>query len=115
MIKVLKKVQMKICPNPKCEKIIENLIIARDCSKKPADIYYACPHCLFKLDPTTTQVYKKEEVLIEEKLETKRTTSEREIPPGCPKYLGYLLNGLKDAVIPKECLICPKMVDCMRT
>ena len=29
------------------------------------------------------------------------------------KYLGYLNSGSKASIILKECLICPKMTDCM--
>ena len=32
---------------------------------------------------------------------------------GCPQNFGYLANRPKDAPIPQECLLCPKMVDCM--
>ena len=111
---MLKKIQMNSCPNPNCQKKFENILIVHDNSQNPADVYYACPHCLLKLDPTTTQLFKKEEILIEEKTETKITKPEREIPPGCPKYLGYLFIGLKNALIPKECLSCPKMLDCTK-
>jgi hypothetical protein len=111
-IKVLKEIQMNICPNQKCQKKFENLIIVHDNSKMPADIYYACPYCLVKLDPTATQVLKKEEIFVEVKKETKRIHPEREIPTGCPQYLGYLFVRPKDAIIPQECLICSKMLDC---
>lgn len=110
---MLKKI-LYTCPNPKCQKKFENLIIVHDNSKIHTEIYYACPYCLTKLDPTTTQGLEKEEILIEEKTEIESTHPEREIPPGCPKYLGYLLNHLKDSVLPEDCLICPKMVDCTR-
>jgi hypothetical protein len=111
-INVLKKIQINSCPNPKCQEKFENLIIVHDNSKMPADIYYACPYCLSKLDPTTTQVLKKEETFVEEKTETSRKHLEREIPSGCPQYLGYLSVRPKDAIIPQECLICSKMLDC---
>ena len=104
---------MKNCPNPKCKKKLENIIIVNENSTDPADFYYACSHCLYKLDPTTTKLFKKEEIVIEEKTETKRKQPEREIPTECPKHFGYLLIGLKNAPIPEECFICPKMLDCM--
>lgn len=106
------KFKMNCCPNPKCQRKLEKLIIVNENSTNPAKINFACPYCGFKLDPTTTQLFKKEEILIEEKTETKRIQPEREIPSGCPKYLGYLKNGL-NSIILKECLICPKMADCM--
>jgi hypothetical protein len=111
-IKVLKKI-LYTCPNPNCQKKFETLIIVHDHSKKRTEKYYACPQCLTELDPTTTQGLEKEEILIEEKTETERTHPEREIPPGCSNYLGYLRNHLNDA-LPEECLICTKMLECTR-
>ena len=114
MILFMTIIQMNCCPNPKCQKKLEKLIIVNENSSSPADFYYACPHCQFKLDPTTTQLFKKEEISIKQKTQTKRKQSKRENPPGCPKYFGYLANGLKDSLILNECLICPKMLDCTR-
>ena len=57
-----KKIQLNSCPNPKCEKKFENLIIVHDNSQKASDKYYACPYCLMKLDPIATQILKKEEI-----------------------------------------------------
>jgi len=32
---------------------------------------------------------------------------------GCPQTFGYLANRPPETPIPQECLLCPKMVDCM--
>lgn len=32
---------------------------------------------------------------------------------GCPEHFGYLANRPSDTPIPPQCLVCPKMVDCM--
>jgi hypothetical protein len=111
-----KKIQLNSCPNPKCEKKFENLIIVHDNSQIPSDSYYACPYCLMKLDPIATQILKKEEISIEENAEKKTEIAvphtKKEIPQGCPQYFGYLRVRPKDAIIPQECLICQKMFDC---
>jgi hypothetical protein len=111
-----KKIQLNSCPNPKCEKKFENLIIVHDNSQIPSDSYYACPYCLMKLDPIATQILKKEEISIEDKAEEKieiaDTHLKKEIPQGCPQYFGYLCVRPKDALIPQECLVCQKMLDC---
>ena len=39
-----------ICPNPKCHREIQEPILLNNLSKTPAEHYYACPHCLIKLD-----------------------------------------------------------------
>jgi hypothetical protein len=56
-----------------------------------------------------SQVFKKIEDLILVSTETKEKVKET----GCPEEFGYLANRPKDAPIPQECLLCPKMVDCM--
>ena len=109
---MLKQIQINSCPNPKCQQKFENLIIVHDNSKMPPDTYYACPYCLIKLDPTTTQILKKETIFVEQKTQTKRRHPQREIPSGCPQYFGYLVIRPKDAIIPEECLSCLKILDC---
>jgi len=39
-----------VCPNPKCNEKIEELFLVNDYSTTPAKHYYACPHCLLKLN-----------------------------------------------------------------
>lgn len=43
-----------------------------------------------------------------EELETKEDESS-----GCPDEFGYLANRPAETPIPSQCLVCPKMVDCM--
>jgi hypothetical protein len=51
-----------ICPNPKCHREIEEPILLNNLSKTPTEQYYACPHCLIKLDTDAEN----EEDIIEE-------------------------------------------------
>jgi hypothetical protein len=106
------KLQMNECPNPKCQKPLEKLIIVDNTSKN-SKFNFACPHCEFILDPTKTQLFKKEQKLIQQKTETKKIQPKKESPPECPKHLGYLKNGSKNSIILTECLTCPKMTECM--
>jgi hypothetical protein len=121
-----------ICPNPKCGREIEEPILLTNLSVKPTEQYDACPHCFTKLIPETpfepdeatlseedeiletsrkagSQALKKVEDLILGSSENKEETKET----GCPEKFGYLANRPKDAPIPPDCLLCPKMVDCM--
>jgi DNA-directed RNA polymerase subunit RPC12/RpoP len=109
---MLKQIQMYICSNPKCQKKFDDFIIVHDNSKMPADIYYACPYCLLKLDPTATQVLKKDEIFVEENTESDGDHLENVVPTDCPHYLGYLFAHFNDAIISKECLLCSRMSDC---
>jgi len=120
-----------ICPNPKCGRELEEPILLTNLSVNPTEKYDACPYCFTKLIPETagepeevnlstnevletskeagSQVFKKIEDLILVSTETKEKVKET----GCPEEFGYLANRPKDAPIPQECLLCPKMVDCM--
>jgi hypothetical protein len=94
------------CPNPKCHKRIEELIIVTDASTKPKEQYYACPHCYARLDWIST---KPQEQKDERKMKEKG-------PSRCPHHFGYLamqayLRG-EDFPIPRECLACEKALDC---
>jgi len=93
-----------ICPNPNCHKKIEELIIVSDKSSTPEEQYYACPHCYMKLDWISTTLEK------EKKIEEKG-------PSRCTHHFGYLavrvlLRG-EDVPISRECLACPKVLDCV--
>lgn len=130
------------CPNPKCQREIEEPILLNRLSKKPVEQYYACPHCFMKLDvdikdsQTLKEEEKEEEKLAvvplekEEKLavvplekeEEKKEKEEPAVvpskkeqkgPSGCNHDLGYLARRPKDVPIPQECLVCSKIVDCM--
>jgi hypothetical protein len=109
---MLKKIQLNICPNPSCQKTFENLIIIHDESKMPAEIFYGCPYCFFKLDPTATNVLKKMEKVIEVKISC-NSSSKKETIPNCPHYFGYLFEHFSDSIIPKQCLECEKMSSCI--
>jgi len=39
------------CPNPKCHRKIEEPVLLNNLSTTPAEHYYACPNCFFKLPP----------------------------------------------------------------
>jgi DNA-directed RNA polymerase subunit RPC12/RpoP len=110
--KMLKKVQLNTCPNPKCQRTFENLIDVHDKSKTPTLNYYACPYCLFKLDPiaknTSTTI---------EKIEVQRSgslDSEQEIIVNCPQHFGYLADHFSDSIIMSQCLECKRMFDCIK-
>lgn len=66
------------CSNPSCEKAFDEPKLIQ---------YYACPHCLTK---------------IEEKQKT-----------GCQHWFGYLNQKDKSESIPQECVECEKAVECM--
>ncbi len=114
------------CPNPKCRREIEEPILLTNLSVTPPEQYDACPYCFSKLDPNTAnqdetnaleededpnfQVLKKVEDLI---LSSNGPQEKEKETSGCPEDFGYLANRPENVPIPPECMLCPKMVDCM--
>ena len=65
----------------------------------------------------TEELEEAEELEEPEELEEAPTIEEPETKEaessGCPEEFGYLANRPADTPIPSQCLVCPKMVDCM--
>jgi hypothetical protein len=116
-----KELELITCPNPECQEKIRELIVVSDVSTKPVERYYACPHCFFKLDVLTAQFLRKEKMRehAEEEKKIKKEPSAKPPekkergPSGCPHHFGYLESLPEDVPIPRECLACPKVLDCV--
>jgi len=103
-----------ICPNSKCHGKIKEPILLTNLSTTPKEQYYACPHCLIKLDIISTQPQKeKEEEKREEETPVEPPEKEEKGPSRCAGHFGYLATRPKNAPIPQECLTCPKVLDCV--
>jgi len=170
-----------VCPNPKCQKEIEEPIILTILSVTPPKKYEACPHCFTKLEPepmieqkdvsrstvdneevmeeevtpspSENSVLEKvkdsgprflkrfralipgsngpqkeereiaeepqalasdeEETVTKEEPKTKPSAEKEKVSSGCTHTFGYLANRPPETPIPQECLLCPKIVDCM--
>ena len=63
-----------------------------------------------KEEPKTEPVAKEEP---KEETKTEPSAKKERESSGCPEYFGYLANRPPDAPIPPQCLVCPKMVDCV--
>lgn len=95
-----------VCPYPKCKKEFERPLMLTDFSKTPRETYYACPHCLTKVD-----VLVKDQSLDLVSLQTSESAPEK-TPSECPYRFGYLKTLPKDAAVPDGCLACPKLLQC---
>ena len=62
-------------------------------------------------EETKTEAFVKEET--KEAFRMEQDGKEEIEPSGCPEHFGYLANRPPDASIPPQCLVCPKMVDCV--
>jgi hypothetical protein len=116
-----KELELINCPNPECQEKIRELIVVSNVSTKPVERYYACPRCFFKLDVISAQFLREEKMREHAEEEKKRKEEpsvkppekEEKGPSGCAGYLGYLASLPEDVPIPRECLACPKVLDCV--
>jgi len=93
------------CPYDGCGKKFEKPTVLTDFSTIPRSSYYACPHCMSRLDIT---------VVGEKIRDIKATEYPRvfESPAKCAHFFGGLNPLPPDTMLPDECLICPKVLQC---
>jgi DNA-directed RNA polymerase subunit RPC12/RpoP len=93
------------CPYKGCGKSFDKLSVLTDPSSMPRQTYYACPHCMSKLD-----------VEIEDlKIVGVKPTEYPKVldsPAKCARYFGFLNTVPGGLDIPDECLVCPKVLQC---
>ena len=75
------------CPNVGCGKVFRKVLVVSDLSKNPTRTFCACPYCLSKVKIAVKGV--------------------------CQHYFGYLKKLSRSDSIPDECLICPKITQCL--
>jgi predicted RNA-binding Zn-ribbon protein involved in translation (DUF1610 family) len=73
--------------------------------------YYACPHCLAKIDKAKTQ--KEEESKKVSAKAYRVPDAKAETGTKCLHHFGYLKNRPKNTPIPDECLTCDRMIECL--
>ncbi len=95
-----------VCPYYECRKEFEKPLMLTDFSKTPRETYYACPHCLTKVD-----VVAKDSNLNSVSVETSNNPLEKP-PTECAHHFGYLKTLPKEATMPDGCLTCPKLLQC---
>jgi DNA-directed RNA polymerase subunit RPC12/RpoP len=93
------------CPYDGCGKKFEKPTVLTDFSTVPRSSYYACPHCMSRLDITMDGMKIKE---------IKPTDYPRvfDSPAKCAHFFGSINAFPADAQLPDECLICPKVLQC---
>jgi len=96
-----------MCPYFQCRKTFRKPLMLTDSSKIPRETYYACPHCLSKVDVTIDDAENVHKLSIK--------ASERNELAGlieCPHHIGYLKNLPKDS-IPEKCFTCANLMQCL--
>lgn len=94
------------CPYNECKKEFEKALMLTDFSRTPRETYYACPHCLTKVE-----VVAEDQKLDSISVETTGSPVEK-APTECARHFGYLEALPKEATIPDECLTCSKLLQC---
>ena len=93
------------CPYDGCGKKFDKPTVLTDGSTLPRTSYYACPHCMSRLDITTEGLKIKD---------IKATDYHRvfDSPAKCAHFFGNLNALPTEAPRSDECLICPKVLQC---
>jgi len=122
-----------VCPYTKCGQPFKQPVMVTDCSKLPRETYYACPHCMLRLEllfegsgkdnlgHVQAKAIDGEGTLISQ-LEVKdkhRRLGEAVSNPqatrpskSCRHFLGYLRSLPREFDIPDECTVCPNIMQC---
>ena len=93
------------CPYKGCEKTFDKPAVLTDVSTIPRQSYYACPHCMSKLEIATDG----KKILSVKASEYPKVF---ESPAKCAHFSGLLNARPHDAPLPEECLLCPKVLQC---
>jgi hypothetical protein len=123
-----------VCPYSGCGRSFEQPVLVTDNSKLPRETYYACPHCMLRLELSLDSegggcghvhvrgVEGAVEGLLarlEGAVGKSKTCDEgvssavAAIPSkSCRHFLGFLRSLPEGAGIPDECAVCPKIVQC---
>jgi len=93
------------CPYKGCGKSFDKPTVLTDSSGISRETFYACPYCNSKIDIIVDGL---------KIVEVKPTDYPKvfDSPAKCAHYFGFLNMIPKDAPIPDECLICPKVLQC---
>jgi len=118
-----------VCPNDQCGKTFEHPLQLTVLCNDPVETYPACPYCMSRIENEEEREEREpqedqelaNETPIALKIKTalqkeqERETEEPEEPtaPKCTHDIGYLKKRPKGTSIPDECLVCPKMIQCL--
>ncbi|MEM2202544.1 MAG: hypothetical protein QW595_02795 [Candidatus Bathyarchaeia archaeon] len=120
------KIQSHVCPNPICRKTFTKPVKVENLSSGTLTVYEACPYCLTEitLKEAITPVKQKattaenvEAIKLEHETKKEETVNVQPSSlvetPNCKHYFGYLSERSSRDMPPEECMVCPKIVQCM--
>jgi len=94
----------------RCGRTVSVPVRLTDLSRRPfEETYYACPFCFSRLDIGDVAEHLEHSHGPEKSGGSKIAMT----VSNCSHEIGYLRSRPKDSAIPDECLICPKILQCM--
>lgn len=121
--------QNRTCPNPLCGKTFTKPLKAENLSSGTLTVYEACPYCLTEItieeketvfavkqkseETMETDEAKLEPEQVHEKTVVQQSSTETPETPDCKHHFGYLSERSARDKLPEECMVCPKIVQCM--
>ena len=93
------------CPYEGCEKGFEKPTLLTDSTNIIRESHYACPHCMSKLEIEIDGM----KIIGVKPTEYPKVF---ESPAKCAHYSSLMSMRPKNAPLPEECLICPKILQC---
>jgi len=97
-----------------CKEAFQKPLLATFSSGGHVQMYYACPHCLSKVDDIKRPKKEESKETSISIGNVRKAVVQREEGVECKHFLGYLRQRPKDTPFPDECLTCDKMIDCLR-
>ncbi len=94
------------CPYRGCERAFDKPTVLTDAHQVPRQSYYACPHCMSKIDIIT------QDMRIIGVKPTEYPAKVFDSPAKCAHFSGTLNTRPENAPLPDECLVCPKVLQC---
>jgi len=103
------------CQNPSCKRTFTTPLKTLNLQENPSELYFACPVCLTKIDELTSKIQETQTLKpqLKESPQKQSAAKKGEKPSSCGFHLGYLSERGQKEQIPDDCLVCPKIVDCM--
>jgi len=108
------KTRERKCTCDECGRTFQRPILATVSTGNRTQTYYACPRCMTKVQSFKPSSKENEEEAPVLTMEPRKLKPEPEGDVKCAHSFGYLNKRQKNTPFPDECLMCARMVECMR-